>query len=317
MKTVLVTGGAGFIGSHLIIRLLEKGYGVVCVDNMNEYYDPDLKKARLVQFKDRIRFYKSDIADKEALEKIFSENRIDKICHLAAQAGVRYSLENPFAYAESNYVGTLNIFELAKRNKISHIVFASTSSVYGLNEDMPFTEDQRVDSPVSIYSASKRGCELLAHVYNHLFGIDITCLRFFTVYGPFGRPDMALFRFTKNILEGKPIDVYNHGDMMRDFTYVGDIVEGFVLALEKPMGYEIINLGNGSPVKLMDYISFIEKALGKKAKLNLMDMQPGDVKETSADISKAKKLLGFEPKVDVEEGVKRFVEWYKDFYSMN
>ncbi len=316
MKTILVTGGAGFIGSHLIIRLLELGHEVVCIDNLNEYYDPGLKNARLAQFEGRIKFYKADIADKEALEKIFAENRIDRICHFAAQAGVRYSLENPFVYAESNYVGTLNLFELAKRNKISHIVFASTSSVYGLNEDMPFKEDQRVDTPVSIYSASKRGCELLAHVYHHLFGMDITCLRFFTVYGPFGRPDMALFRFTKNILEGKPIDVYNHGDMMRDFTYVGDIVEGFVLALDKPMGFEIINLGNGSPVKLMDYISTIEKELGKKAVINFMDMQPGDVKETSADISKARKLLGFNPKVDVQEGVKRFVAWYRDYFGV-
>jgi len=256
------------------------------------------------------------VADKDELEKIFSENKIDKICHFAAQAGVRYSIENPFVYADSNYVGTLNLFEFAKRYDVKHIVHASTSSIYGLNEKMPFTEDQRVDTPISIYSASKRGCELLAHAYNHLFGLNITCLRFFTVYGPFGRPDMALFKFTKKILDDKPIDVYNHGDMMRDFTYVGDIVEGFFLALEKPLGYEILNLGCGNPVKLMDYIRILEENLGKKAEINFMDMQPGDVKATSADISKAKEMLGFNPKVNVEEGVKRFVEWYKEYYNV-
>jgi len=314
MKKVLVTGGAGFIGSHLILKLLNDGYDVVCIDSMNEYYDPKLKEDRLNQFKEKVKFYKVDIADKEELEKIFKENKFDKICHLAAQAGVRYSIENPFVYADTNYVGTLNIFELAKRNKIDHIVFASTSSIYGLNEDMPFKEDQRVDTPISIYSASKRGCELLAHAYNHLFKLNITCLRFFTVYGPFGRPDMALFKFTKNILEDKQIDVYNNGDMLRDFTYVTDIVEGFALALKKPMGFKIFNLGNGNPVKLMDYIKFIEENLGKKAEINFMGMQPGDVKATSADISKAKKLLGFEPEVDVKEGVKRFIDWYKEYY---
>jgi len=316
MKTILVTGGAGFIGSHLIIKLLKEGNNIVCVDNMNEYYDPELKKARLNQFKDKIKFYQIDIADKDALEAIFKENKIDKLCHMAAQAGVRYSLENPFVYAETNFVGTLNLFELAKRNNVNHIVFASTSSIYGLNKEMPFTEDQRVDTPISIYSASKRGCELLAHVYHHLFGLDITCIRFFTVYGPFGRPDMALFKFTKNILEDKPIDVYNHGDMKRDFTYVDDIVDGFALALKKPLGFEIINLGRGNSVKLMDYISIIEKEVGKKAQINFMDMQPGDVKETSANISKAKKLLGFQPKVNIEEGVKRFVEWYKEYHGV-
>jgi UDP-glucuronate 4-epimerase len=316
MKTILVTGGAGFIGSHFILKLLDNGYDVICVDVMNEYYDVQLKKDRLKQFEDKIKFYKTDIANKDELEKIFKENKIDKICNFAAQAGVRYSLENPFIYAETNYVGTLNLFELAKRYKINHIIHASTSSIYGLNEDMPFTEDQRVDTPISIYSATKRGCELLAHSYNHLFGLNITCLRFFTVYGPFGRPDMALFKFTKNILDDKPIDVYNNGDMTRDFTYVKDIVEGFFLALEKPMGYCIINIGNGNPTKLMDYVKFVEENLGKKAKINFMGMQPGDVKETSADISKAKELLGYEPKVNVEEGVKHFIDWYKDYYGV-
>jgi len=311
---VLVTGGAGFIGYHFIMKLLAEGHEVICVDNMNDYYDPELKKARLAQFKGKVSFHKTDIADRDALEKAFQE-KPDKVCHFAAQAGVRYSLENPFVYGESNYMGTLNIFELAKRHNVSDIVFASTSSIYGLNEDMPFSEGQRVDRQVSIYAASKRGCELLAHVYNHLFGLNITCLRFFTVYGPWGRPDMALFKFTKNILEGKPIDVYNNGDMMRDFTYVADIVEGFYLALQKPMGYEIMNIGCGNPVRLMDYIKTLEECLGRKAECNMMGMQPGDVKATSADISKARELLGYEPKVMVAEGVKNFVDWYKEYHN--
>ena len=315
-KTIMVTGGAGFIGSHFILKLLENNYDVICVDVMNEYYDVNLKKDRLKQFEDKIKFYQVDIADKDALETIFKENKIDKICNFAAQAGVRYSIENPFVYAESNYVGTLNLLEFAKRYKVNHIIHASTSSIYGLNEDMPYKEDQRVDRQVSIYSASKRGCELLAHTYNHLFGLNITCLRFFTVYGPFGRPDMSFFKFTKKILEDDSIDVYNHGDMIRDFTYVGDIVEGFFLALEKPMGYKIINLGNGNPIKLMDYVKLFEKYLDKKAKINFMDMQPGDVKVTMADISKAKKLLGYDPKVNVEEGVKHFIDWYKEYYKI-
>ncbi len=314
-STILVTGGAGFIGSQLILRLLEDGYKVVCVDNMNKYYDPVLKEARLDLFRDRIDFYKLDISDKEALEKVFASHKIDKVCHLAAQAGVRYSLENPYAYAQSNVVGTLNILEACHKHGINHIVHASTSSIYGLNKDMPFKEDQRVDSQVSLYAATKRSCELMAQTYNHLYGMDITCLRFFTVYGPWGRPDMALFKFTKNILEGKPIPVFNNGDMVRDFTYVGDIVQGFMLALKKPLGYCIINLGAGKPVTLMDYIRTIEKHLGRKAKIKFLPMQPGDVKETRADISKAKKLLGFTPKVHVDEGVKNFIDWYKEFHG--
>lgn len=311
---ILVTGGAGFIGSHFIKKLIGK-HEIICVDNMNEYYDVSIKQARLAEFKNKIKFYQIDIADKDALENVFKENKIDKICHFAAQAGVRYSLENPFIYADSNYIGTLNLFEFAKRYKVEHVVFASTSSIYGLNTEMPFTEDQRVDTPISIYSASKRGCELLAHTYNHLFGLNVTCLRFFTVFGPFGRPDMALFIFTKNIIEDKPINVYNNGDMMRDFTYVEDIAEGFILAMDKPMGFEIINIGAGNPTKLMDYIKYIEENLGKKAKINFMGMQPGDVKATWADISKAKKLLGYEPKVDVKTGVRRFIEWYRGYYN--
>ncbi|MCK4589121.1 MAG: GDP-mannose 4,6-dehydratase [Nanoarchaeota archaeon] len=307
---ILVTGGAGFIGSHLILRLLDKGHDIICVDNMNPYYDPKLKETRLRLFNNKVKFYQVNIANKEELEKIFQENKIDKICHLAAQAGVRYSLENPFVYGESNLVGIINLLEFARQYRIKHIVLASSSSVYGLNKKIPFNEDHRVDTPISIYSASKRAGELLAHAYSHLFNIDITCLRPFTVYGPYGRPDMALFKFTKNILEGKPIDVYNNGDMERDFTYVTDIVDGFVRALNKPMGFAIFNLGAGNPVKLMDFIRTIEEYLGKKAIINFMPMQPGDVKTTFADISKAQELLGYQPKVNVKEGVKNFVDWY-------
>ncbi|MBW3003660.1 SDR family NAD(P)-dependent oxidoreductase [Candidatus Woesearchaeota archaeon] len=312
---ILVTGGAGFIGSHLILKLVSEGHDVICVDNLNEYYDPKLKRDRLEQFHDKIKFYQMDIADKDEFEKVFKENDIEKICHLAAQAGVRYSIENPFVYGDSNYIGTLNVLEFAKRYGVKHIVFASTSSIYGLNEEIPFNESDRVDTPISIYSASKRACELLAFSYCHLFGLNVTCLRFFTVYGPFGRPDMALFKFTKAVLEDRPIHVYNNGDMERDFTYVDDIVLGFYLALSKPSGFEIINLGCGNPVKLMDFISIIEKELGKEAKKNFLPMQLGDVKRTFANISKAKEVLGYEPKVMVAEGVKRFIEWYKGYYA--
>ncbi len=311
----LVTGGAGFIGSHLIQRLFDEKHEVICVDNLNDYYDPTLKKARLERFKGRIKFYQIDIADKDKLEIVFKENKFDKICHLAAQAGVRYSLENPFVYADANYVGTLNVLEFAKRYDVKDIVFASTSSIYGLNEETPFSEDDRVDTPISIYSASKRACELLAFSYHHLFKLNVTCLRFFTVYGTYGRPDMALFKFTKALLAGEPIDVYNHGDMKRDFTYVTDIVDGFYRATQRPLGFQIINLGCGSPVQLMDFIHTIEKELGKKAQINYLSMQPGDVAATAADITKAKKLLGWEPQVNVPEGVKMFIAWYKEYYK--
>jgi UDP-glucuronate 4-epimerase len=319
---ILVTGGAGFIGSHFILRLLEDQHEVVSVDNLNEYYDVSIKKARLKQFEDKIDYYQIDIADKEKLEKVFEKHKIDAIAHFAAQAGVRYSLENPFVYADSNYVGTLNLFEFAKRYDVKNIVFASTSSVYGKNKEMPFKETDRVDTPISIYSASKRACELLAFSYCELFKLNITCMRFFTVYGTFGRPDMALFRFTKNMLANKPIDVYNNGDMKRDFTYISDIVEGFYLALMDLTKnvtdggkFDIYNLGCGSPITLMEYIKAIENSLGIKAMMNMMPMQKGDVKETSADISKARNELGYEPKVMVKEGVKRFINWYKDYYK--
>lgn len=307
---ILVTGGAGFIGSHLILELIKPGHEIICVDNMNDYYDPKFKEMRLNLFKDKIKFYKIDISNKQDLEKVFQENKIDKICHLAAQAGVRYSLKNPYSYVQSNYVGTANLLELAKQHQINHVIFASTSSIYGLNKDMPFTEEQNVSTPITIYSASKRGCELLGHVYHHLFGINFTALRFFTVYGPYGRPDMALFKFTEAILKDEPIDVYNNGNMERDFTYVTDIVQGFVKALNKPMGFQVINLGGGNPIKLMDFIRLIEENLGKKAKINFLPMQPGDVQKTFANITKAKELLGYQPEVNISEGVKNFLGWY-------
>lgn len=313
---ILVTGGAGFIGSHLVLKLLEKGHEIVTIDNLNEYYDPELKLARLKQFADKITFEKLDITDFDALDSLFKKHKFDKIAHLAAQAGVRYSISHPHVYNKTNYLGTAYIFDLAVKHRIKDVVFASTSSVYGESPDMPFTEKESADRPISIYAATKRSCEVLAHSYYNLHGLNVTCLRFFTVYGPFGRPDMALFKFTENILAGKPIDVYNNGNMQRDFTYVADIVDGFVAALEKPLGYEIINLGHGHPVHLMKFIEIIEKELGKKAIINFMPMQPGDVPATYADTSKAQKLLDFKPKISVEEGVPKFVEWYKKYYKV-
>ena len=312
---ILVTGGAGFIGSHLIKRLLSDGHSVVNVDNLNEYYDPQLKRDRLAQFAKPIAHHELDIADLDALSAIFTEHKFDTICHLAAQAGVRYSIENPHVYARSNYVGTLNVFELAKQHSVPHVVFASTSSVYGKNTKMPYTETDPVDHPVSIYSASKRACELLAHSYNHLFDLNISCLRFFTVYGPWGRPDMAFFKFTKAIIDGETIDVYNEGKMSRDFTYVDDIVDGIVRTLGKPNGFAVYNLGNGSPVELMDFIKAIENAVGKEATKEFKPLQPGDVLATWADITKAKSELGYQPTTDVQTGINKFVEWYREYYK--
>ncbi len=316
MSTYLVTGGAGFIGSHLILALLQGGHAVVNIDSINDYYDPSLKRARLALFSDRITHYEIDIADLASLEDVFWKHTFDGIFHLAAQAGVRYSIENPFIYGRSNYMGTLNLLELAKRSNVPHIVSASTSSVYGLSEDMPFKEEARVDTPISIYSATKRGTELLAHAYHHLFEMNITMLRFFTVYGPWGRPDMALFKFTKAIIEGTPLPVYNGGDMKRDFTYVDDIVSGVIGAMEKARGFSTYNLGKGSPTGLMEYIETIEEAVGKKAVLDMMPMQAGDVHATWADITKAQKELGYDPKTSVKDGVPKFVEWYRDYYRV-
>jgi UDP-glucuronate 4-epimerase len=312
---ILVTGGAGFIGSHVIVELLKRGDTIVNIDNVNNYYDVGLKRARLARLEGAVEHHEIDIADREAIAHIFKSHTFDAVCHLAAQAGVRYSIENPFIYADSNYIGTLNIFEYAKRHNVPHIVFASTSSVYGKNEAMPFTEEDRVDTPMSIYAASKRACELLAHSYNSLFNMNITALRFFTVYGPWGRPDMSLALFTKAILADEPINVFNNGEMARDFTYVDDIVSGILGALRTPNGFQIYNLGNGSPVLLMDFINAIEHSLEKKAILNLMPMQQGDVPKTWASIEKAQKDLGYTPQTKVSEGISKYVAWYKSYYS--
>ena len=315
MKTVLVTGGAGFIGFHVAKALLERGDKVIIVDNFNDYYDPRLKRARIRQIRKNknLKVYKVDISNYKKLERVFKRHKFDKICHMAAQAGVRYSLKDPFRYELWNNLGTLNLLELARKKRIKDFVFASSSSVYGGNKKVPFSEEDKVDSPISFYAATKKSNELYAHVYSHLYGLHCTGLRFFTVYGPWGRPDMAMFKFVKNILAGKPIDVYNYGKMQRDFTYIDDITDGVVAAIDKPRKYVILNLGNNKPEQLMKVIGLIEKELGKKAKKNMMPMQPGDVPRTSADITKAKKLLGFEPKTGIEQGLKNFIEWYKHY----
>ncbi|MFH1457019.1 MAG: NAD-dependent epimerase [Patescibacteria group bacterium] len=310
---ILITGSAGFIGFHTAKKLLEQNHQVVGIDNFNDYYDPNLKKERnkiLEEFKN-FKLYKIDFSDYKKTEEIFKKEKIDKICHLGAQAGVRYSIENPQVYIDSNIQGTFNIFELARQYKIKDIVFASSSSIYGNNKKVPFSEIDKVDNPISLYAATKKSSELIAHTYHHLYGLNCTGLRFFTVYGPWGRPDMAYFLFSKAIDQNKAIKVFNHGKLERDFTYIDDIVEGIVKALKNPFGYEIINLGNNKPVKLGYFIECIEKELGKKAKKEMMPMQPGDVKRTYANISKAKKLLNWEPKTNIEQGLKQFINWYK------
>lgn len=322
-KKILVTGAAGFIGNNLSMKLVGKCKSLICIDNMNSYYDLKLKKAR----KDRLElkaqeshfksfeFLEIDLKDQSLVNKIISKHRPDVICHLAAQAGVRYSLEFPHVYVEDNITATINILEASKKNKIKDIVFASTSSVYGLSEEDLFHEELSIDSTISTYASTKRSCELLCHTYHHLYGIRFRILRFFTVYGPWGRPDMALFLFTKAIINDERIKVFNGGKMRRDFTYVDDITDGFISAASKNLDFEIINLGGGEPVELLDFISLIEEFLEKKAKKILMPLQPGDVPRTSADIFKAKKLLNYNPKVKVREGVKNFIEWYIKYYN--
>jgi len=315
---ILVTGGAGFIGFYLAKKLSEKD-DVVIVDNLSDYYDVKLKEDRLEQIKDKVEFHKIDISDFSSLKKIFEKYEFDLICHIAAQAGVRYSLINPWAYEKSNILGTLNIFELAKKFNIKKVIYASSSSVYGGNKKVPFSEEDKVDKPISLYAATKIANELMAHTYHHLYKIDMVGLRYFTVYGPFGRPDMAMFKFTKNIFEDKLIEVYNFGNMERDFTYIDDIVDGTIKAINFCLNNndicEIINLGNSKPVELNYFIELLEKEIGKEAKKNLLPLQPGDVLKTYADITKAKKLLGWEPKTEIEEGVKKFVEWYRKYYG--
>lgn len=334
MKKVLVTGAAGFIGSHLSKRLLERGDAVIGVDNLNDYYDVNLKLARLkgIEGIKGFKFVKMDISDREGVKGLFSGEKFDCVVNLAAQAGVRYSLINPYAYIDSNINGFLNVLEGCRHNNVKHLVYASSSSVYGANTKMPFSVHHNVDHPVSLYAATKKANELMAHTYSSLYKIPCTGLRFFTVYGPWGRPDMALFLFTKAILEGRPIDVFNHGRMRRDFTYIDDIIESVVrvadnVATPNPKWdgalpdsatsyapYKIYNIGNNSPVELMRFIEILEKCLGKKAVKNLLPIQPGDVPATYADVDDLTRDVGFKPSTPIEEGIKKFVDWYKEFY---
>ena len=317
-KTVFLTGAAGFIGSHTAKELLKRGDRVIGVDDFNDYYDVNIKESRVADILDHPNFtlYRADIVDKAEMKAIFEKESITNICHLAARAGVRYSLLHPDLYVQTNVVGTMNLLELAKDFGVKHFTMASSSSVYGGNKKVPFSESDPVDHPISPYAATKRATELLGHTYHHLYGLNVSCLRFFTVYGPAGRPDMALFKFTKAILEGKPIDVYNHGKMKRDFTYVDDIVQGILGAIDGDWGYEIFNLGNSNTEELEHFINVLEDALGMKAEKNYMEMQPGDAPMTYADISKARSMLGFDPKIGIEEGIPRFVQWYKSYYNV-
>ncbi len=317
-QTTLVTGVAGFIGFYIAKVLLEKGDGVIGIDNLNTYYDVSLKKARLDQIisHHNFTFYHEDINNLDVLKKIFAHHHINRICNLAAQAGVRYSIQNPFTYQESNIKGFLNLLEMARQFPVNNFVFASSSSVYGNNKKLPFRVEDNVDTPISLYGATKRSNELMAYCYSHLFNIPLTGLRYFTVYGPWGRPDMALFLFTRAILDGRPIDVYNFGNMKRDFTYIDDIVDGTISALSNPFRYELFNLGNSKTVELMELIKIIEEELGTEAKKNLLPLQPGDVPETYADIEKTKKMLAFNPKTSIRTGIKRFLDWYHDYYEI-
>jgi len=312
---ILLTGAAGFIGSNVAKRLLQRGDKVIGIDNFNSYYNPKLKQARVKEFLQGYDFdiKTIDICDKGQLSEIFKHSKIDKICHLAAQAGVRYSLENPDIYIQTNIVGTHNLLELAKEYRVGDFIFASSSSVYGGNKKVPFSETDLVDNPVSLYAATKKINELQAYTYHHLYGMNCWGLRFFTVYGPWGRPDMALFKFTKAILNDQPIDIYNNGQHQRDFTYVDDIVDGVLAAIDKCGGYEIFNLGNNKPVELEYFIKIIENNLGKAANKNYLPLQTGDVVGTWADIQKAKNILSYNPKISIEEGIKRFVDWYKQY----
>ncbi len=315
---ILITGNAGFIGFHLAHQLLKAGKTVVGVDNVNDYYAVSLKESRLSILKDyeNFKFYRKDLCDLDALKTIFSENNIHKVVNLAAQAGVRYSLTNPFAYQKSNLEGFLNIIEVSKNNKVENFLYASSSSVYGNNKKLPFSTSDNVDHPISLYAATKKANELIAHTYSHLFGLPCSGFRFFTVYGPYGRPDMALFIFTRKILAGEPIDVYNYGKMKRDFTYIDDICAGLKNSLERPFPFEIFNLGNHKSENLMDFIATIEKYLGKKADINLMPIQPGDVPETYADIEKSREQLDYYPRTNMNQGIKNFIDWYMDYYNV-
>ncbi len=353
---ILVTGTAGFIGSHLALKLLERGDEVVGIDNINDYYDQNVKYGRLKRtgiigdIKDgknipdntlissetmpNYRFIKANLEDRETLEKLFKEEKFDKVCNLAAQAGVRYSLTNPHAYVDSNIVGFVNILECCRHYGVKALSYASSSSVYGLNENQPFSTKNNVDHPISLYAASKKSNELMAHVYSHLYNLPTTGLRFFTVYGPWGRPDMALFLFTKAIIEDRAIDVFNYGKMQRDFTYIDDIVNGVIKVIDNPpqgnpswsgknpdpssskAPYKIYNIGNNNPVKLMDFIEALENKLGKKAKKNMLPLQPGDVPSTYADVSGLIEDFNYKPQTSIQEGIDRFVDWYLEFFKV-
>lgn len=348
---ILVTGTAGFIGSHLALKLLERGDEVVGLDNINDYYDQRVKFGRLERagiaqealaynkliqssLHVKYRFIKLNLEDKASMERLFDAEKFDAVCNLAAQAGVRYSLTNPQAYIDSNIIGFMNILECCRHYSVKNLSYASSSSVYGLNEELPFSTDHNVDHPISLYAASKKSNELMAHTYSHLFGIATTGLRFFTVYGPWGRPDMALFLFTKAALEGKTIDVFNHGEMYRDFTYIDDIVEGIMRVIDNPAKkdamwnekegrvstssapYKVYNIGNNNPVKLMDFITAIENKLGKKIQKNFLPLQAGDVPATYADVSDLVEDLGYKPATSIKEGIDRFVDWYREFFKI-
>jgi UDP-glucuronate 4-epimerase len=332
----LVTGAAGFIGFHVVQRLCEAGHHVIGLDNLNDYYDVNLKLARLKVLEDEslFSFVKLDLADREGVEQLFAKQKFQRVIHLAAQAGVRYSIDNPMAYADSNLVGHLTILEGCRNNKIEHLVYASSSSVYGLNNKVPFATSDSVEHPISLYAATKKSNELMSHTYSHLYGVPTTGLRFFTVYGPWGRPDMALFKFTKAIINGDSIDVYNNGDMRRDFTYVDDIVEGILRvqniipqgnkdwqvetgsAAQSTAPYQLYNIGNGNPIKLTEFIESLEDSIGIKAEKNLMPMQPGDVYQTYADVEELFSATGYKPAMSVSKGVDNFVNWYRDFYQV-
>jgi len=334
-SVILITGAAGFIGFHLSKKLLDQSYQVIGIDNLNDYYDPKLKEARLniLSKYDEFIFHKVDLKDKPAIDSIFETYRPTYVINLAAQAGVRYSIENPYAYVDSNLVGFMNVLEACRNYPVKHLLYASSSSVYGGNKVAPFSTNHNVDHPVSLYAATKKSNELLAHSYSHLYNIPTTGLRFFTVYGPYGRPDMAYFSFTKDILAGNPIKVFNHGKMERDFTYVGDIVEGIEKLIDNtPVAntewdeskddlstsfapYKIYNIGNNNPVQLMRFINALESAIGKEAEKIYMDMQPGDVLRTFADVSDLERDINFKPSTSIEDGLKKFVTWYKDYYT--
>ena len=313
-NTVLVTGGAGFIGSHVSERLLELNYKVICIDNFNDYYDPKIKESNIRECLKNKNFelHKLDITNLNSLENLFNKNNIDYIIHIAARAGVRASIENPFLYEKVNVGGTLNLLEIAKKFKIKKLIFTSSSSVYGVNKKVPFSEEDPVNNPISPYAATKASAEILCKAYNNLYKIPIVCLRLFTVYGPRGRPDMAPYKFMKLIDEEKQIPVYGDGTSKRDYTYVSDVVDGITSALEKNINFETINLGNSNPIELKKFIFIIEKQVGKKAILQKKDEQKGDVPLTYADISKAERLLGYKPKIKLEEGIKKMVQWYRN-----